>query len=57
VPRLSRFKLTMILGFREGHIYRIKGHPMSVMASRSRETYEKEQVASPLVRQETTLVA
>jgi hypothetical protein len=43
----------MVLGVREGNLYRLRGHPMSVVASRSRETDEEEQVAPRVVRQVT----
>jgi hypothetical protein len=42
VPKRSNFKLTMVLGVREGNLYRLRGQPMSVVTSRSRETYEEE---------------
>jgi hypothetical protein len=44
-PDGSSFRSTMVLGVREGNLYRLRGHPMSVVASRSRETDEEEQVA------------
>jgi hypothetical protein len=45
VPRWSSFILAVVLGVREGNLYRLRGHPMSVVTSRSRETDEEEQVA------------
>jgi hypothetical protein len=40
----------MVLGVREGNLYMLRGQPMLVVASRSRETNEEEQVAPPVVR-------
>jgi hypothetical protein len=42
VPRRSSFRSTVVLGVREGNLYRLRGQPMSVVASRSRETDEEE---------------
>jgi hypothetical protein len=42
VPRWSIFGSTVVLGVREGNLYRLRGQPMSVVASRSRETDEEE---------------
>jgi hypothetical protein len=56
VPRRSRFRSTMVLGVRKGNLYRLRGYPMGVMASRSRETEEEEQVAPRLVKQVALLV-
>jgi hypothetical protein len=49
VPRLSIFISIVVLGVREGNLYRLWGHPMSVVTNRSRET-EEEKVASLVVR-------
>jgi len=43
MPRVSRFRSTMVLVVREGQ-------PMCVVTSRRRETDEEEQVAPPVVR-------
>jgi hypothetical protein len=51
VPRQSSFRSTMILGVREGNLYRLRGHPMRVVTNRSRGTNEEEQVAPLVVRQ------
>jgi hypothetical protein len=48
VPKQSSFRSTVVLGVRHGNLYRLRGHPMRVVASNSRETDEEEQV-SPLV--------
>jgi hypothetical protein len=57
VPRRSSFISTMVLGVREGNLYRSRGQPMRAVASRSRETDEEEQVVPPVVRQATPRVA
>jgi len=41
----------MVLGVREGNLYRVKGQLMHIMSNRSRETNEEEQVAPRVVRQ------
>jgi hypothetical protein len=41
VPRRSSFISTMVLGVREGNLYSLRGHPMSVLASRRKETEEE----------------
>jgi hypothetical protein len=45
VPRRSSFRSMVILGVREGK-YRLRGQPMHVVTSRSKETDEEEQVGS-----------
>jgi hypothetical protein len=42
VPRWTSFRSTMVLGVREGNLYRLRGQPMVAMASRGRETEEEE---------------
>jgi len=32
----------MVLGVREGSLYRLRGHPMSDVTSRRKDTYEEE---------------
>jgi hypothetical protein len=49
MPKRSSLKLAVVLGVREGNLYRLKGRPMRAMASSSRETNE-EQVAPPVVQ-------
>jgi hypothetical protein len=46
----------MVLGVRRGNLYRLRGQPMRVVTSRSRETDEEEQVAPPVMRQVAPLV-
>jgi hypothetical protein len=41
----SSFISKVVLGVREGNLYRLRGHPMSVVANRRRETDEEDQVA------------
>jgi hypothetical protein len=57
VPRRSSFRSTVVLGVREGNLYRLRGHPMGVVANRRRETEEEEKVAPPVVRQMAPPVA
>jgi hypothetical protein len=57
VPRRTSFRSTMVLGVREGNLYRLRGQPMGAMASRGRETEEEEQVVPPEVRQMAPPVA
>ena len=45
MSRRSSFRSMMILRVREGNLYRLRGHPMIDVASRSREIYEEEKVA------------
>jgi hypothetical protein len=42
VPRRSSFRSTMVLGVREGNLYRLRGQPMRAVANRSRETDEEQ---------------
>jgi hypothetical protein len=51
VPRQSSFISAMALGVKEGDLYRMRDHPMSVMANRRRETDEEEKVSPLVVRQ------
>jgi len=39
----------MVLGVREGDLYRLRGQPMRAVTNNSRET-DEEQVAPPVVR-------
>jgi hypothetical protein len=50
VPRRSSFVLAVVLGVREGKVYRLRDQPMCVVTSRNRAT-DEEQVAPPMVRQ------
>jgi hypothetical protein len=50
VPKQSSFKLAVVLGIKEGSLYRLRSQPMRVVASSSRETDEEEQEAPPVVR-------
>jgi hypothetical protein len=40
VPRWYSFRSTMVLGVREGNLYRLRGHPMSVVVNKRREKEE-----------------
>jgi hypothetical protein len=40
VPRWYSFRSTVVLGVRERHLYRVRGHPMSVVVNKRRETEE-----------------
>jgi len=40
----------MLLGVREGNLYRMRVQPMGVVAIRSRETKEEEKLSPPMVR-------
>jgi hypothetical protein len=50
MPRLFSFRSIVVLGVREGNVYRLRGQPMRVVVSRSRETDEEEQVTPLVVR-------
>jgi hypothetical protein len=54
VPRQTSFRSAMVLGVKEGNLYRLRGQPMGAMASRSRETEGEEQVAPQVVIQVTS---
>jgi hypothetical protein len=49
--RRSSFRSTMILGVREGNLYRMRDQLMHSVTSRSIETVEEEQGDPPVVRQ------
>jgi hypothetical protein len=51
VPRRSSFRSMVILGVREGNLYRLRGQPMRAMTNMSREIDEEEHVAPLVVRQ------
>lgn len=38
VPKRSSFRSVVVLGVREGNLYRLRGQPMGAMATRSKET-------------------
>jgi hypothetical protein len=50
-PRRSSFRSIMVLGAREGYLYRLRLQPMCFMTSSSKETDEEEQVAPLVVKQ------
>jgi hypothetical protein len=41
MPIWYSFRLVVVLGFREGNLYKLRGNPMSVVTSMSRETNKK----------------
>ena len=45
VPRRSSFRSIVVLRVREGNLYRLRGKPMRVMASSSRETNKEERLS------------
>jgi hypothetical protein len=47
----------VILGVREGYLYRSRGQPMYVVTSRRKEIYEEEHIGPSLVRQVSPLVS
>jgi hypothetical protein len=47
----------MIIGVRDGNLYRMRDQPMCSMTSRSKDTDEEEQVAPRVVRQVVPLIA
>jgi hypothetical protein len=51
------FRSTVVLGDREGNLYRSRGHPMSFVANKIKETEKEEHVALPVVRNMAPLVA
>jgi hypothetical protein len=56
ISRRYRLRSMVILGVRIRKLYRLRGNPMHVVANRSIEKDEEEQVAPPMVRKVVLLV-
>jgi hypothetical protein len=57
VPRGSSFRSTVVLGVRERNLYRLKGQPIRAIASSSRLTEDREQIAPQAMQVQREQVA